>query len=316
MISSLADPLLRQPTVVSIGNFDGVHWGHRAILGSVTRRAQELGVRSAVMTFDPHPLRVLAPDRAPRLITTLQQKIALIGELGIDLLFVARFDRDFAALAPEAFITRYLVDGFQALSVCVGANFNFGYRQSGTVETLRQWKKHFELIEVAPVSVRSVPVSSTAIRERIAEGSVDWARRLLGRCYEIVGRIVPGEGRGRQMTVPTLNLETENEVVPQRGVYITRVSMDDAPYVDAVTNIGIRPTFGPGAETIETHVLSGAVPSPATTARLQFLRRLRDERRFDSAAALRAQISEDARRARRFFHLLRRAQSHALSHSG
>jgi riboflavin kinase/FMN adenylyltransferase len=271
------------------------------------------------MTFDPHPIRFLAPDKAPRLISTLGQKIAWIGELGVDVLFVARFDAAFAGLEPDEFIRRYLVEGLRARAVSVGANFNFGRRQSGTVETLRQWKSHFDVIEVPPVLVRGVPVSSTLIREQISEGAVGAARRLLGRLVELEGRIVEGAGRGRRVTVPTFNLEAENELVPRRGVYITRISLDGAPYLEAVTNIGVRPTFDDGEPSIETHALSGPVPASAASARLQFVRRLRDERRFDSPGALSAQIADDVRRARRFFQLsqgcAKGVRGHALAHS-
>jgi riboflavin kinase/FMN adenylyltransferase len=278
-----------------------------------------MGVRSAVITFDPHPIRFLAPDKAPKLISTLAQKVALIREAGIDLLLVARFDADFAALEPDTFISRYLVDGLSACALSVGANFSFGYRQSGTVETLRRWSHQFELLEVPPVRVRGALVSSTLIRERIAQGEVNAARRLLGRPVEIEGRIVEGAGRGRRVTVPTFNLESDNELLPGRGVYITRISLDGAPYLDGVTNIGVRPTFDANELTVETHALSGPVPSQASRASLQFLRRLRDERRFNSPVELSAQIAEDVRRARRFFQyfqfLCRRSQGHALSHS-
>jgi riboflavin kinase/FMN adenylyltransferase len=294
-----------------------VHLGHRAILDAVMRRARETGAQSAVITFDPHPIRFLAPDKAPRLISTLAQKIALIGAMGVDVMFVARFDAAFAALEPDAFIRQYLVDGLRASAMCVGGNFNFGHRQRGTVETLRRWKSHFELIEVAPVRARGMNVSSTLIREQIAEGAVGRARWLLGRVVELEGRIVEGVGRGRRLTVPTFNLEAENELLPQRGVYVTRISLDGGPYLEGVTNIGVRPTFGEGAPTIETHALSGSVPAAASRARLQLLRRLRDERRFDSPAALSAQIAHDVRQARRFFHLIgaRGTRTHALAHS-
>jgi len=314
VVTSLSDAALEGFSVISIGNFDGLHLGHRAILQSVVRRARELGLRSAVLTFDPHPVKFLAPDKAPQLISTLEQRLTLIASAGIDLTFVARFDRDFSQLSPEAFIRRYLVDGLRARAICVGGNFNFGYRQSGTVDTLRQWRSEFELIEIPPVTVRGMIVSSTHIRNSVRDGRVSRACRLLGRWFEIEGRIVSGAGRGRSVTVPTLNLSPHNEALPGRGVYITRIALDGGDYLDAVTNVGVRPTFGEERLAIESHVLHDAVPVHPETARLQFLHRIRNERRFDSPELLRRQIGRDVQSAERFFRMLR-AASHARTPS-
>ena len=291
VVSDLSDAALNEPSVISIGNFDGLHLGHQAILRKVVERARRLRVRPAVLTFAPHPVRVLAPEMAPKLISTLPQKIRLLEGAGIELLFIARFDLTFAALTPESFIEKYLIEGLRAKALCIGSNFTFGHRQTGTIETLKQWRDKLEVIEVPSVSTRSTLVSSTQIRRRIQQGQVSRACRLLGRWFELEGRIVPGEGRGRNVTVPTLNLEPENELVPSQGVYITRTELDGGPLVDSITNIGTRPTFGGGAQTIETFVLQGSVPTAALMSRLQFLRRIRDERQFDSPALLRAQIA-------------------------
>jgi riboflavin kinase / FMN adenylyltransferase len=306
IVSSPADGVLGQPTVVSIGNFDGLHLGHRAILETVLKRASELGLQSAVMTFEPHPIQVLAPDKAPKRISTLMQKQELIRQAGVDLLFVATFDAAFAQLSPEAFVRTYLIGGLHARSICVGSNFNFGHKQAGTVATLTQWKNDFEVIEVPSVTVRGKLVSSTAIRQGVAAGAVSRACRLLGRWIEIEGPIVDGEGRGRKHVVPTFNLESANELVPARGVYISRIALDGGPFLESVTNIGIRPTFGfePDRETIETFVLAGNVPQESHTARLQFLHRIRDERRFPSVDALRGQIAIDVEKARKYFRLM------------
>jgi riboflavin kinase/FMN adenylyltransferase len=289
------------PAVVSIGNFDGLHLGHQRILATVVKRARDLGLRSVAMTFSPHPIRFLAPDRAPRMISTLDQKVRLIESAGIDVLFIASFDLDFSRLSPEEFIQRYLIDGLQARSVCVGGNFNFGYRQRGSVETLRQFQSNFEIVEVPSVAVRGTTVSSSRIRQLVNAGSVSRAGRMLGHWIEIEGKIVSGAGRGRTMKVPTLNLEPDNELIPGRGVYVTRIALDGGQFLSAVTNIGIRPTFNETALTIETFVLSGNVPDEVSTARLDFLHRLRDERKFDSPDQLRSQIAVDVRRAQRFF---------------
>src|SRR5262252_8298310 len=244
VVTSLSDAdVSQQPSVVSIGNFDGLHLGHREILETVVRRARTLGLQSVAMTFSPHPIRFLAPDRAPRMISTLDQKIALIESTGIDVLFIANFDRPFSRLSPEEFIQHYLIEGLRAHSVCVGGNFNFGFQQRGTIETLRQFNSNFEIIEVPPVRVRGAVVSSTLARRLVSAGNVSRAGRLLGRWVEIQGKIVSGAGRGRTMKIPTLNLEPENELIPNGGVYITRIALKGGSFRDAVTNIGTRPTF-------------------------------------------------------------------------
>src|SRR5437868_4161684 len=216
--TSLADADVSHPSVVSIGNFDGLHLGHQQILKTVLQRSKELGVRSVAMTFSPHPMRVLAPDRPLRLISTLEQKTRLIENLGIDTLFLAQFDSEFSRLSPEEFIDKYLIHGLRARSVCVGGNFNFGYRGKGTIDTLRQFHRQFEIIEVPPVRVRGMLASSSAVRQLVGEGNVPRACRLLGRWIEIEGKLVSGAGRGRTMKVPTLNLQPDNELIPKNGV--------------------------------------------------------------------------------------------------
>lgn len=305
VLTSLSDADLWQPSVVSIGNFDGLHLGHKEILRIVVERARELGARPLAMTFTPHPIRFLAPDRAPRMIATLDQKIRLIENTGIDVLFLANFDAALSRLSPEEFVGRYLIDGFKARSVCVGGNFNFGYRGTGTVQTLRQFKDKFEIIEVPPVRVRGMLASSSRIRNLVASGKISCACRLLGRWVAIEGPIVGGAGRGRTMSVPTLNLEPANELIPKRGVYITRISLDGGPFLDSVTNIGVRPTFGESRLTVETFVLDASIPDGASAARLGFLYRLRDEMKFESPEALVRQIATDVRRAKKFLRLLK-----------
>src|SRR6266571_1583220 len=309
--TSLADAAVSHPSVVSIGNFDGLHLGHREILKSVVRRARELGLQSVAMTFSPHPTRFLAPDRAPRLISTLEQKIRLIENAGIDVLFLAHFDLSFSRLSPEEFIQQFLIDGLKARSVCVGGNFNFGYRQRGTIQTLRQFDTKFEIVEVPPVRVRGTIVSSSRIRDLVTAGRVSRACRLLGRWIEIEGTLVAGSGRGRAMKVPTLNLQPDNELIPKMGVYVTRISLGERPFMDAVTNVGIRPTFGETDLTIETFVLNDPVPVDATEARLDFLYRLRDEKKFESPNELRSQIAQDVRRAQKLFRIMKQLKHNA-----
>src|SRR5215470_18124179 len=303
VVRSLPDT--RTASVVSIGNFDGLHLGHRRILETVVRRAGTLGLQSVAMTFSPHPIRFLAPDRAPRMISTLDQKIALIESTGIDVLFIANFDRPFSRLSPEEFIQHYLIEGLRAHSVCVGGNFNFGYQQRGTIETLRQFNSNFEIIEVPPVRVRGAVVSSTLTRRLVSAGNVSRACRLLGRWIQIEGKIVSGAGRGRTLQAPTLNLDPDNELIPRVGVYVTRISLDNGVFMDGVTNVGFRPTFGETQLTIETFVLNQPVSESPQKARLDFLYRLRDERKFGSADELREQIALDVQKAQKFFRLLK-----------
>ena len=262
-------------------------------------------MKSVAMTFSPHPVRFLAPARAPKLISTLDQKIRLIENAGIDVLFLVHFDDAFSKLQPAAFVKQYLVEGLKARAICVGNNFNFGYKQQGTIETLKEFSADLEVIEVPPVRVRGTLASSSRARHLISAGWVSRACRLLGRWVELEGKLVGGSGRGRSVTVPTLNLKPENELIPRNGVYITRISLDGRPFVDSVTNIGVRPTFGEKEVTIETFVLNESVPADATTARLDFLHRLRDEAKFESPDALRTQIMKDVKRAQKFFLLLR-----------
>jgi riboflavin kinase/FMN adenylyltransferase len=303
VVTSLGDADVSHPSVVSIGNFDGLHLGHREILKTVVKRARELSLQSVAMTFSPHPIRFLAPDRAPPMISTLEQKIRLIESTGIDLLFIANFDLPFSRLSPEDFVETYLIRGLQTRSVCVGSNFNFGYRQRGSIQTLRQFAPQLEVIEVPPVRVRGSVVSSSRVRELVKAGHVSRACRLLGRWIEIEGKIVSGAGRGRTVTVPTLNLEPENELIPRNGVYVTRIALDAGSPLNAVTNIGVRPTFNETTRTIETFVLNASVADEVAKGRIQFLHRLRDERKFNSADELRAQIAVDVRRAQKYFRL-------------
>ncbi len=294
-----------EPSVVSIGNFDGVHLGHRAILETVARRAGELNCRSVAMTFSPHPIRFLAPYKAPKLISTLQQKIELIESTGIEVLLVMNFDEKLSRLLPYEFIEQCLVRDLGTRAVAVGSNFNFGYRGSGSVATLREWGHGLDVIEVPPVEVRHGIVSSTRVRDVIAAGAVSKACRLLGRWPELEGGIVSGAGRGRSVTVPTLNLQAENELLPAKGVYVTFISLDGGPFLHAVTNIGMRPTFNESGLTIETFVLNDPVPGGVRAARLKLMKRLRDEVKFESPEALRRQIAIDVRRAQKFNSRLR-----------
>ena len=305
VVRSLAEVRPASPSVVTIGNFDGVHRGHRAILDAVCGRAAQVRARSVAVTLDPHPLRSIAPERAPVAISTLEQKARLIGRSPIDILLVQTFDEAFRQLKPGAFIRSFLIDGLGARCVCVGGNFRFGHRHAGNLDTLRASPEGLEVVAVPGVLHHDVPISSSLVRILLADGKVDTAAEMLGRAYEMEGRIVAGTGRGRRVTVPTLNLDSSNPLVPLHGVYFTRISLEGAPFRDAVTNVGVRPTFSDDedhpAPSIETHVLDGAPRAGARHARLRFLERLRDEIDFGDPDRLRRQIDEDIDAAARFF---------------
>jgi riboflavin kinase / FMN adenylyltransferase len=288
------------PSAVTIGNFDGVHLGHQAILRRLCALAAEHGWKASALTFDPHPTRIVAPERAPKLLMTPERRAQAMAEAGVRQVFILPFDSTIARLTPEAFAEDLLARRMGARAVLVGENFRFGCRQAGDVATLRALGERlgFMVEIVQAVKFRGQVVSSSAIRGLILSGQVALANRLLGRPYEIGGRIVSGRGVGSKQTVPTLNLETDAEVIPARGVYAAL-----ADGAGAVTNIGYRPTFGESDRlSIETFVLGGSQPSvdPAALT-LRFLARLREERTFESPEALKARILFDARAAERYF---------------
>jgi riboflavin kinase/FMN adenylyltransferase len=288
------------PCAVTIGNFDGVHRGHRAILERLRALASAHGWKPSVLTFDPHPTKIVAPERTPKLMTTPEQRARLMLDAGAEQVLILPFDASVAKLTPEAFAGELLAGRMSARAVLVGDNFRFGCRQAGDIRTLASLGERlgFVVETIQAIRFRGQVVSSSAIRGLIAEGRVALAKRLLGRPYALEGRVVSGRGVGSKQTVPTLNLETSAEVIPARGVYATR-----ANGADAVTNIGYRPTFGDShALTIETFVL-GAAPDLGETDPLtvEFLARLREERKFDSPEALKARILFDAGAAARYF---------------
>jgi riboflavin kinase/FMN adenylyltransferase len=290
---------------VTIGNFDGLHLGHRKILQNMVRMAKRSGTVSVLMTFSPHPLKVLHPDRAPKLIVSNKEKIERIGELGIDYLLIVNFDEALSRLSAQAFVREILVDALHAKHLFVGHNFVFGHRRSGDVDLLQAMGREFDYtVEVTPpVEIRGNRVSSTWIRELIQSGRISLANRLLGRYYSIRGRVVRGKGLGAKALLPTLNLESENEILPAKGVYVTFAGFDGNIY-PAVTNIGTRPTVAGTELSIETHVLDRHIPVAPKSLELQFLHRLRDEKKFPSVEALKAQLGHDVQRAQRFFRLL------------
>lgn len=302
---SLDDPkLVSRPSVATIGNFDGVHLGHQKLLGRVVASARSLGATAAAITFEPHTLKVVAPDRAPRLLSTGEQKAKLIEKAGIDLLIVLPFNRDLARLSPVEFAENVLGRRLHPVLVLVGPNFRFGHRHSGDVETLARLGKQqgFRVEEIPMLRLRGEPVSSSRVRELVAEGRVGIAGRLLGRPYSSTGAIISGMGVGRKETVPTLNLSPIEEQLPKAGVYITRTRVGETLH-ESVTNVGTKPTFGAHQLTVESFLLGFTGRAHGTTMEVEYLRRLRDEIKFPNPSTLKAQIMTDVGRAIRFFHL-------------
>jgi riboflavin kinase/FMN adenylyltransferase len=296
-------------TALTIGNFDGVHLGHKRLIRRVLDFAREHDLTPALLTFDPHPTRVVAPDRAPRLLTTLEQRTKLLHAEGIEHIEVLPFTAATAKLTPEEFIKDIVVRTLSARAVVLGHNFRFGNKAAGDVLMLRELGRTygFETEEVDAVTWRGTTISSSVIRNCVQEGAVSRACRMLGRPYTIEGDIVHGHGVGSKKTVPTLNLNTAAEVLPAAGVYITQTCDLTGPRrLRSVTNIGYRPTFGSADRlSIETFLLDPLEgPTPRSIA-VGFLKRLREERKFENAEALKAQILLDVGRAQAYFRRLR-----------
>lgn len=293
-------------TVLSVGNFDGVHRAHQHVLWEVVRRARELGAVSLAVTFDPHPVRILHPEAAPRLITPLPIKLRLLAETGLDAVLLLPFTRDLSLLTPRQFAEEILHRKLHAREVHEGFNFRFGRKAKGDVPQLMELGREFgfELKVYPEMCIRGHSVSSSRVRELVTEGDVSDARHLLGRPFSIISNPGRGRGYGAKYTVPTINLSRYEELVPRDGVYITRTRVAEECF-DSVTNVGNRPTFGAESFAIETHLLNfhPLELTPETEVELCFLRRLRAEIKFPSVEELRAQIAADVHKARRYFHL-------------
>ncbi len=295
-------------TVLTVGNFDGVHRAHQHVLREVVRRARELGAHSLAVTFDPHPVRILHPDAAPPLLTPLPIKLRLLAATGLDAVLLLPFTRDLSLLTPRQFAEEILHRKLHARELHEGFNFRFGRKAKGDVQQLADLGREFgfELKVYPEMCIRGHSVSSSRVRELIAAvGDVSDARHLLGRPFSIMSNAGRGRGYGARYTVPTINLSRYEDMVPRDGVYITRTRVAEECF-DSVTNVGNRPTFGADSFAIETHLLNfhPLDLTPETEVELFFLRRLRPEIRFPSVEELRAQIAADVHKARRYFHLL------------
>jgi len=292
----------RQP-VLALGNFDGVHRGHRKILERVRRVAGERGATSVVMTFDPHPPRVVRPDKAPPLLMTKPQKLEAIADAGVQGAAIVRFSAELSHWDPETFVRTVLVDWLHVGEVWVGANFLFGHDRAGNFSMLRVLggRYGFKAEKIDPVRYKDFVVSSTRVRRLVSEGRVDEAGALLGHQYFVDGMVMRGDQRGRTLGFPTANLCSDNELLPPHGVYAATARVGPIVF-PSVTNVGTRPTVDPSGRTvIETHVFDLDRDLYGQSVRIGFVQRLRDERAFESIDALRAQIDADCQRARVLF---------------
>jgi riboflavin kinase / FMN adenylyltransferase len=296
-------------TVVSVGNFDGVHRGHTQVLTEIGARARRRTAKSVAVTFEPHPMRILRPDSGLSLLTPTAEKIRLLQKTQIDAVLLLPFTRDLSLMAPREFAEHILSKGLKAIEVHEGYNFHFGHKASGNVQLLSELGRElgFEVVVYPEMRVRGESVSSTRIRALIQQGKIQRARVLLGRTFSICSTAGRGRGYGAKYTVPTINLSRYEELVPKDGVYITRTRVGEECF-DSVTNIGNRPTFGAESFAIETHLLDfhPLELTAQTEVELSFLSRLREEIKFASVDDLRNQIARDIRKTRRYFALMRR----------
>ncbi|HEV2350476.1 MAG TPA: bifunctional riboflavin kinase/FAD synthetase [Terriglobia bacterium] len=306
-LAELPKPLAA--SIVTIGNFDGVHLAHQELLIQVVQAARCAGATPAAITFDPHPTKILAPERAPRFLTSLSQKTRLMERFGIELLLVLPFTRELSHLSPADFAREVLGGPLRPRQIFVGPNFRFGHRQSGDDQTLAELGRAagFSVKVLPMIKIRGERVSSSRIRELLAAGRVTRAGRLLGRPYSSSGPIVPGSGIGKKQTVPTANLAPIEEQLPRGGVYVTRTRLGDALH-QSVTNLGTKPTFGEHRLTVECFLLNFSGVIAETEMEVEYLYRLRDEMKFPEASALKTQIQKDAGRSIRLFRLLNRLQ--------
>jgi riboflavin kinase/FMN adenylyltransferase len=291
------------PCTLTIGNFDGVHRGHRELMRMTSAHAKFNGWKAAALTFDPHPAKLVAPERSPRLLTRVEERCPLMAEEGIEQILVLPFDREIASLTPRQFVERILVNRLAVRHVFIGEDFRFGHGQAGAAAELEQLGREFGFTveAIAKVSRHGRCISSTTIRRHLVDGRVDVAMRELGRPFALEGEVVRGQGIGSTQTVPTLNMAWTAEVIPHSGVYVTRTHDFFSSRVwPSITNIGFRPTFDGEGLTIETYLLEPLEGGTPRTIRVEFLHRVREERRFPSPADLRAQILRDVERARAY----------------
>lgn len=306
-------------SVIAIGTFDGIHIGHQKVLEYAIQRAKESGAVSTALTFEPPPVKVLRPEVAPARISTNQQRIDWFAAVGMEAAVVLPFTKELAGLSAEEFVREILVRQLRAQTVVVGENFRFGNKQAGDVKLLREMgtKELFEVVVHTPVKVDGQVVSSTLIRKLVSEGDVRHAARLLGRPFALTGEVVSGTGTGRKFTFPTLNLKPEQELLPARGVYITRTVLDgETSSHRSVTNVGVRPTFNGSGLSVETHLLDYSGNFAPKRIEVRFWKRLREEKKFAGPEELKEQIRKDIAAANRYFARLRKIRERGIASRG
>ena len=303
-------------SVIAIGNFDGIHLGHQRLLEYCIGLARESGAVATALTFEPSPLKVLRPEAAPPRISTNEQRMEWFAALGMEAAVVLPFTMELSRLAPEEFVEEILVEKLQVRAVVVGDNFRFGHKQAGDVKFLRElgMRDGFDVIVHEPVVMDGEIVSSTAIRKLISQGDVTRAARMLGRAFALTGEVVAGTGTGRKFTFPTLNLRPEQELLPAKGVYITRTVLEGEPSSHrSVTNVGMRPTFNGTGLTVETHLLDYSGNFSPKRIEVRFWKKLREEKKFAGPEELRTQIAKDIAKANGFFAMLRKMRAKRLA---
>jgi riboflavin kinase / FMN adenylyltransferase len=297
------------PTVVSVGNFDGVHSAHRNVLREIVSQAKQNAAKAVAVTFEPHPVRILRPESDLKLLTPTAEKLRLLETTGVDAVLILPFGRDLSLMSPRQFAEAILKKGLRAREVHEGYNFRFGNHAEGDIQMLAAFGREMDFeVKIYPeMKLRGEPVSSSHIRRLLSEGRVSLARHLLARPFCILGTPGRGRGYGSKYTVPTINLSRYEELVPKDGVYITCTRVG-AEQFQSVTNVGNRPTFGAELFAVETHLLNfhPIELTPETEVEICFLERLRDEIKFPSVEILKAQIGKDVKKATRYFRLMPR----------
>jgi len=294
--------LLVSGTVATMGNFDGIHLGHQTLVRNTVEESQRLGYPSTVLTFEPHPLKVLAPERAPLLILSYEDKMALLESLGVDIVVAQWFDREFANIAADEFVCRFLVDRLKIKKLWVGRDLRFGQGRKGGTDTLLRLAPGggFEVGVLDPILLDGIRISSSRIRQLVEEGRVDEVRRMLGRYHFVSGRIVTGHRRGQELGFPTANIASQTEVIPLNGIYATSIRFKNKQWL-SVSSVGVNPTFGDGPRTVESFILDFDGDIYGEWVKLSFVQRIREEKKFVMIKDLIAQMHEDVKRAKAVF---------------
>jgi len=299
----LADPGLVLPgSVVTLGNFDGVHLGHQALIGGAVTEAKKLRLPSIVLTFEPHPLKILAPERAPKMLLSHKDKMQLLQNCGVDMVIIQSFDLAFAKIGALEFVRDILVQRLKVRGLWVGTDLRFGQGRKGTVDDLRRWgsESGFSVTTIEPILVNGERVSSSRIRQLVNDGHVDAVKPMLGRYHFLSGRVVNGHQRGRELGFPTANISTRTEVMPSDGIYATIFHLREQELL-SVSSIGLNPTFGAGPRTVESYILDFDRDIYNESIKLYFVKRIRDEKKFASVTELVGQIQQDVSNAEALF---------------